>query len=454
MQSILQPLTLNALRYNTGYFPKMRLKELFMRQQFMFYANIILIILLSGVLAVWFYSYQDGKDMLNFTISIVGFSIALLALFIAVRTYLSIDSVDNMGKMDGNILDNENYVTSAAELILEYQDKNEKALEKKMFETIKRKLNKESNTAAQFADTLQYMIDLIIFFPAVFNAKETDKAKYDTEMEKIIKMAEKKHDIIKYISKGNSIQIKETIKLFKGVTSYQKQVAGNNFNIYADLLHVRGPILRNPVTKTIYHNYIGLYYNKKGMNLLRKELGTGREDLLSIPVFKSAEEKFPGIKDASREDMKMYLEAACEHFDKALSISAEDVAWPGFINYNKARTLYFLSLLDEKNSADAWVDVMQQAIASRSKVNRLIDEVLNSEDTHLKEFFLHQEELARLVNLNLTYCSPHLSEQKKKLVYKGSDLTEMSRKEIEMLFQKITSFSVIKKYQDELLSAL
>ena len=132
------------------------------------------------------------------------------------------------------------------------------------------------------------MIDLIIFFPAVFNAKNTDKVKYDNEMEKIIKIAEDKHDIIKYISKGNSIQIKETIKLFKGVISYQKYVADNNFNVNADFLHVRGPILRNPVTKTIYHNYIGLYYNKKGMQLLRDELGSGKEDLLSIyPVFLS-----------------------------------------------------------------------------------------------------------------------------------------------------------------------
>ena len=425
-----------------------------MRQQFIFYVTIILIILSSAVLAIWFYSYQEGKDILNFTISVVGFCIALLALFIAVRTYLSIDSVDNMGKMDGNILDNENYVTSAAELILEYQDDNEKDLEKKIFDNIKQKLKKESHTAAQFADTLQYMIDLIIFFPAVFNAKDTDREKYDHEMENIIKSAEKKHEIIKYISKGNSIQIKETIKLFKGVISYQKHVADNNFNVNADLLHVRGPILRNPVTKTIYHNYIGLYYNKKGMQLLREELGTGKNDLLSIPIFKKVREDIPMINAAVREDIKMYLEAACEHFDKALAISGEDVAWPGFINYNKARTLYFLSLLDENSSADKWVDVMKHAISSRSKVNRLIDEVLESEYTHLKAFFLYQEELARLVNLNLIYCAPRLVPEKKILMYKGTNLKEKKKEEIEDLFQDISSFPVIQKYQDKLLQEL
>ncbi|MDI5834428.1 hypothetical protein ODY93_23045, partial [Shewanella xiamenensis] len=63
---------------------------------------------------------------------------------------------------------------------------------------------------------------------------------------------------------------------------YQSFVANGNFNIHADLLHVRGPILRNPVTKTIYHNYLGLYYNKKGMHLLKESLSMGARDILSI----------------------------------------------------------------------------------------------------------------------------------------------------------------------------
>lgn len=227
-----------------------------MKRTNILYITIFLLVLFSGCLAIWVYYLREGKDLLNFTISIVGFCIALLALFIAVRTYTSIDSVNNISKMDGNILDNERYVTSLPELISQYKSKNEKDLDEKLFESIERKLKRDSNTAVLFADTLQYLIDLIVLFPAVFNAADTDKKRYKKRMDKILKDIDKQRDILQSISKGNSIQIIETIKLFKAVVSYQSFVANGNFNIHADLLHVRGPILRNPVTKTIYHNYL------------------------------------------------------------------------------------------------------------------------------------------------------------------------------------------------------
>ncbi|MGN5149208.1 hypothetical protein ACTG23_04630 [Aeromonas enteropelogenes] len=253
-----------------------------MKRANIFYVTISVLVLLSSCLAVWIHYLNEGKDLLNFTISIVGFCIALLALFIAVRTYTSIDSVNNISKMDGNILDNENYVTSLPELISHFKSQNEKDLDNKIFESIEYKLKKESHTAVHFADTLQYIIDLIVIFPAVFNASDTDRKRYKERMESILNNIDKRRKILYSISKGNSIQITESIKLFKAVVAYQRFVSDGNFNIHADLLHVRGPILRNPVTKTIYHNYLGLYYNKKGMHLLRESLKIESTDMLSI----------------------------------------------------------------------------------------------------------------------------------------------------------------------------
>ncbi|MGN5183968.1 hypothetical protein ACTG1Y_17625 [Aeromonas veronii] len=255
-----------------------------MKRTNIFYATVFILVLLSFCFAIWIHYLNEGKDLLNFTISIVGFCIALLALFIAVRTYTSIDSVNNISKMDGNILDNENYVTSLPEIISQFKSQGEKDLDRTIFDSIEYKLKKESHTAVLFADTLQYMIDLIVIFPAVFNASETDRGSYKQRMNRILKSIDERREILYSISKGNSIQITESIKLFKAVVSYQNLVADGNFNIHADLLHVRGPILRNPVTKTIYHNYLGLYYNKKGMHLLRQSLAIGSKDILSIDV--------------------------------------------------------------------------------------------------------------------------------------------------------------------------
>lgn len=431
-----------------------------MKRTNILYITIFLLVLFSGCLAIWVYYLREGKDLLNFTISIVGFCIALLALFIAVRTYTSIDSVNNISKMDGNILDNERYVTSLPELISQYKSKNEKDLDEKLFESIERKLKRDSNTAVLFADTLQYLIDLIVLFPAVFNAADTDKKRYKKRMDKILKDIDKQRDILQSISKGNSIQIFETIKLFKAVVSYQSFVANGNFNIHADLLHVRGPILRNPVTKTIYHNYLGLYYNKKGMHLLKESLSMGARDILSIDGLDSVRSNIDSLSPSVIEELLMYLRSACEQFDRALKISCEDVMWPGFINYNKARTLYFINLLSE--SKESWIDVMDDAVKSRSRLNRLIDEVLTVNqagkaevmDTHLRQFFLYQEELSRVIKLNLMLSDGENKSKISPIIYRGSNIENLKKEELMKLFINVDSFPSIKSYQEKVVETL
>jgi hypothetical protein len=362
--------------------------------------------------------------------------------------------------MEGNILDNEHYVTSLPELINQFKSKDEKTLDKELFDSVEYKLKKESGTAVLFADTLQYMIDLIVLFPAVFNASDTDKKLYKKRMDKILTEVDRQRDILHSVSKGNSIQITETIKLFKAVVSYQNFFADGNFNIHADLLHVRGPILLNPVTKTIYHNYLGLYYNKKGMHLLRESLNMGDIDILSLNGLSVVQKGIGSISPSIIEDVTMYLKSACDQFDRALNISSEDVMWPGFINYNKARTLYFSALLS--NTEIKWLEVMDEAIEFRSRLNRLIDEILTIdrsktakiENTHLRQFFLYQEELARVVKLNLIFADNSMKQNMVPALYKGVNLTDASKETASDLFMKIHSFSTVKAYQEKIVNRL
>ena len=431
-----------------------------MRTSKMLYFTILLLVLLSAFLAVWVYDLKEGKDLLSFTISTVSFCIAVLALFITVRTYTSIDSVNNISKMEGNILDNENYVTSLPELINQFKSQDENTLEKEIFDSIEHKLKKESETAVLFADTLQYVIDLIVLFPAVFNASETNKVLYKKRMDTILSEVDRRCEILHSVSKGNSIQITETIKLFKAVVSYQSFVADDNFNIHADLLHVRGPILRNPVTKTIYHNYLGLYYNKKGMHLLRESLNMNSVDILSIDGLELAQKNINTIEPSILEEVSMYLKSAAEQFDKALKVSSEDVMWPGFINYNKARTVYFLALLS--NSELNWLDILDEAIESRSRLNRLIDEILMIDrskpddivSTHLREFFLYQEELARTVKLNILLSNNLTRQNNAPILYKGVNISDISNEKLTGLFVSIQKFSTVSTYQEKIISRL
>jgi hypothetical protein len=423
------------------------------------YLLMVLMVTLSGYLSFLIYSDKHGKDFVSYEVSILGFCIATLALFISIKTFTSIDSVNSISKMEGNILDNENYVTSVPELIQRFTCKNEKELEKELFKSIEHKLNNESDTAVQFADTLQYMIDLIVFFPAVFNANDIDKYSYRSRMNAILKKLDKKRDELHSLSKGNSIQINETIKLFKGVISYQKFVADGNFNIHGDLLQVRGPILRNSVTKTIYHNYLGLYYNKKGMHLIRKALDMGNSDVMSISGISTVIEGINTMQPDLVEDTIMYLDTACKQFEKALSVSGDDTMWPGFIEYNRSRTLFFLSLL--RKDDNPWLPVMNDAISARSRLNRLIDEVLTEHETgdnkiavtHLRNFFMYQEELARLVKLNILQGieASHV-DYNDAFTYRGKDIRSESPDELKNLFRVVPSFRQIETYHEELIS--
>lgn len=433
-----------------------------MRTPRILYVTILIAVVLSTFTSVWLHDFNQGKDLLLFTISAVGFCVAILALFIAVRTYTSIDSVNNISKMDGNILDNPNYVTSLPELISEFKSQTPQKLSEIVFDSMETKLKKSSGTAVLFADTLQYMIDLIVLFPAVFNASKSDKEMYKKRMDKILKEVDRRRDILNSVTRGSYIQISETIKLLKAVVSYQNLVSDGNFNIHSDLLHVRGPILRNPVTKTIYHNYLGLYYNKKAMHLLQVALSDKHKnvELLSINGLELVQDFAKDIPPTTIENIVLYLKSACEQFDKALSVANEDAMWPGFINYNKARCLYFLNVLTDDEAQ--WDIVLDSAINSRSRLNKVIDEVLTYKrfepveitDTHLRQFFIFQEELARLMKLNFTFVSNTTATSLKPLIYKGNDLKNISQERFLDTFTKVETFADVKKYEIGLYEAL
>lgn len=279
-------------------------------------------------------------------------------------------------------------------------------------------------------------------------------------MESILNNIDKRRKILYSISKGNSIQITESIKLFKAVVAYQRFVSDGNFNIHADLLHVRGPILRNPVTKTIYHNYLGLYYNKKGMHLLRESLKIESTDMLSIKGLNLINTKLASLSPPIREEITMYLTSACKQFDKAIDISKEDVMWPGFINYNKSRTLYFLNLLSTIDNN--WLDIIDDAIDSRSRLNRLIDEILTTNsknhttitNTHLRQFFLYQEELARMVKLNMLLAEKNKNSNASPIVYRGLDINNIHIDDLKKSFIATNCFPIIKSYQDMIIETL
>ncbi|MGN5149209.1 hypothetical protein ACTG23_04635 [Aeromonas enteropelogenes] len=134
--------------------------------------------------------------------------------------------------------------------------------------------------------------------------------------------------------------------------------------------------------------------------------------------------------------------------------------WPGFINYNKSRTLYFLNLLSTIDNN--WLDIIDDAIDSRSRLNRLIDEILTTNsknhttitNTHLRQFFLYQEELARMVKLNMLLAEKNKNSNASPIVYRGLDINNIHIDDLKKSFIATNCFPIIKSYQDMIIETL
>jgi hypothetical protein len=343
------------------------------RKQWLYFFTVLIALVLGFVFAVWLFQYKEQVDITSFTVAVLSGVISLVALFIALQTYLSIDSVNNITKMEGNILDNEHYVTSIPEFIETYPHTSETELRDAVLAELKLKLKSQSKTAVDFADTLQSMIDILVLFPAMGLTK--DSAPAITAI--IADMKEKASD---------------------RTAALGKRVANTN-----GLLKVRGPVLRNPVSATVYHNYLGLYYRKCAVSLL------GEKDAVDVTSLRNWQEAAKAIKPANNERLKRYLALAEEAFDKALLRSHDDPMWLGYILFNQARTA-FIRVMVLGESAEKALALMQAAIDARTTLNELIADVVGtSEMTVLQQHYLYQEEYARQLFVNYCLANDHVA---------------------------------------------
>lgn len=368
------------------------------RKQSIYITTVLLALLVGFALAVWLFHAKDQVDITSFTVAVLSGVISLVALFIALQTYISIDSVNNITKMEGNILDNEYYVTSIPEFIETYPQTDERELREAVLREMKLKLKAHSRTTVDFADTLQSMIDVLVLFPAM--GLKIDSA---PAVRALIADMKAKAEDFQAVSKGNSIQIQQAVRLFEGVWEYQEittsesdsqeqYLAENN-----GLLKVRGPLLRNPVSATVYYNYLGLYYRKRAISLL----GADKADVASLSAWKDAASS---LVPADRERLERYFGLSAEAFAKALECSKDDPMWLGYILFNQAR-LIFVRALVFGESLDDGLELMRKAIAARTTLNELIRDVVGKAPDKMSVIQLHylyQEEYARQLYVN--YC--------------------------------------------------
>lgn len=360
-----------------------------------------MLIILVGIVSIFVcfqvYPLRTTADLIIFTTTVMGVVVSFSALIIAMQTYYSIDSVNVMTQMEGNVLENESYVISFTSMIRDFPMESSKEVSDAVFKKLERKFKKESRTAKEFSLSLQYFIDLIVIFPYLFKTSdETVK-----RMDRLLKIIDKKKNRLLMINSGNVILIDETVKLIKSIINYQ-QLSPSKENMKSTILDVRGKMLKNPVTQTVYYNYLGLYYNAKAQNVLRKKNGVEGLDIFSIDGLKRIKELIDDFTDEEQELYIIYLQEANINFHYALENGKTDVMWDGFIQYNNARTTYLLQLVHSTTGDSTWQKKLDEALVSRHRITILVKDTLeNQTGSHLQRSFEFEKLLTSIIRINI-----------------------------------------------------
>ena len=244
-----------------------------------------LTIVASIMVYVGFALYYDTiyfdtiNSVLGFGIGLVSLLISVVALIFSVITYVSIDAVNALSSMEGNVLCNENYNAEYMLLVEQYDNcKTQLELQKKLFFDLDEYLKKHGKTCMAFTDFLQYFLDRLLWL-AYLDSKRED---YQASVMQIIEKIEKKYNEFNAISNGNQYVLREHIKLIKNTLNYQSvSHEGKELDANGKMLNIRGRMLVNGVSKTIYYDYLGLEYHKKALQKIREITGYSDEEFLS-----------------------------------------------------------------------------------------------------------------------------------------------------------------------------
>lgn len=344
-------------------------------------------------------------NLITFVVTILSVVIALLAYHISVKTYVSIDAVNAISRMDGNVMENENYRTSLLSVMRRFNSKSKEEICDSLLGYLEEQFDEGCiNSGARLADSVQRMIDIIVLFSFVIERKRA-KGPASAEIRRIealIETIEERVDDFEQLSEGSCILLRESVKLLKAVYEHQCYEAGYHpSDGSVTLMDVRGVMLKNAISRTIYFNYMGLFFMSKSMNTISKCIAGDAADVFSIDVAPKLV-NLPSSPDRSLA--VIYLEEALRNFTNAVEPIRDELMWNAFIQYNKARAEYLLSMLGA-GSYD-WECTLKTAIDYRSKLVVVLDDILGlDEKTYFQRAFADQLKMARLMWVRLGMAS-------------------------------------------------
>lgn len=356
----------------------------------------------------------DGAvgQLMPFIVSVLSLLIAFLAFTISVKTYTSIDSVNSMTMMDGNIMENENYKTNIVLLLKALDESAPEHCSSRRF----RLFDKEGNlsmrpvecymskahslvdgdfiSGVRFADNIQKLMDYIIVLPYFTNSADKDIRTFAQERAGQLKTRlESEVQSYASLSEGSTVLLQENARLLGEILKLQnKRTDGAKMN-NVRITGVRGSMMRNPVSRTLYHHYAGIYYYNMALEIMAESLGSTRKDMFTVAIIGLV--STPGkLSDVAKHKALLYLDLALAEFDRALGVIGDDLMWRSMIYYNIARASFYKMAVSGVTVPD-WERYIDDAIRFRTDLNYIIADAVNS-DTYLVRAFKDEETLARM----------------------------------------------------------
>lgn len=358
------------------------LKRTMRRRKIWLNIAFVAIIIASSFVFAKYIEVDNNDEMI---IAFVSFVVAVIALYISLRTFYSIDEVNAISRMDGNVMENPRYRPNIFKEVFcfpqtEFSDTS-KALMEHM-EGLFRDKSKQSG--AHLADNVQEVANLLVLVPYFINTKyEEESFIQRNRIESLLATIKERVENFKEISDGSCKLLEETVNLIDAVFAYQRwtDIEGSDT---VKLLEIRGSILVNPVTNMLYYDYLGLYFLRRAKTILSNNQASA-----TLSGF------FNSAKKSSHDDKSLalvYCDKAVSAFKQAKENIGDDMIWTAYICFNIARTEYLRQLLNQSfggtTSGNEWEEYINESIRCWMTANRMIADHLKTKDPSSKSSWL------------------------------------------------------------------
>lgn len=353
---------------------------------------------LTGILVTTIFMSSKVSDSVvgfsNNAIEYISFIISFVAFVISMVTFFAIDSVNSISSMEGNVLENEDYSISYEKMVDDY--KKAKTKEEFADEVLKAvsKISKPSS-CMECAEVMQDIIDNIIWFAYV----DKDNEAYKELCKTLVEGIEKKVNYYGKISNNIKNTLGENLKLIQNVLQYQDMSKDLKLTNIPKLENIKSGVLKNPVAKIVYYDYLGLEYRKRAWAIVKEKLeeknGTNHE-FLEFETNTMRVMLNHDFDEEDREHCECLLECAEACFKSAQKYSNDDRLWKGYISYNLVRVQVMRYLLFDKKDKTELLKELDNVIKIRGNVLFLF----SREHSYLNKMFQKEIDSAKKLKLN------------------------------------------------------